>query len=134
QDVQASPGAAAIPAWFNEGLAQSVTTEGRQRVEGDINALEDSGESLLLCDLDGPVDEFAHGPYNASCYPEYYLAVQRLKQRGGTRVLSKILQGLQHGTKLPELLPSLTGMDWPVFEKDVENYTRDVFSGVQSIP
>src|SRR5258708_3468266 len=60
QDVQAVPQAAPIPAWFNEGLAQSVTREGHQRVRADREMLGDSGESLVLCDLDGPVDEFAH--------------------------------------------------------------------------
>ena len=134
QDIQAAPSSAPIPAWFNEGLAQSVTPEGRLRVENDKEELEDSGESLLLCDMDGPVDEFAHGPYNAKCYPEYYLAVQRLKQRGGPHVLSNILDGLQKGTPVPDLMPSLIGEDWPAFKKDVDGYTHDVFAGSKPIP
>ena len=35
RDAVTAPGAAEIPTWFNEGLAQSVTTEGTQRTQED---------------------------------------------------------------------------------------------------
>ena len=36
RDVVTNPAAAPIPTWFNEGLAQSVTTEGTQRTQEDF--------------------------------------------------------------------------------------------------
>ena len=36
RDAVSSPGASGIPTWFNEGLAQSVTTEGSTRVQEDF--------------------------------------------------------------------------------------------------
>ncbi len=55
-----------IPAWFNEGLAQSVTQEGYSRVRMDFQKWGHSDAKALLCDLDSPVDEFAHGHFG--CY------------------------------------------------------------------
>lgn len=133
-DVTTGSGAAPIPAWFNEGLAQSTTREGRHRTENDVDNLMESGVKPVLCDLDGPVDEFAHGPFNGSCYPEFYLAVQRLKQRGGERTIQRVIQGLHEGTKMPDLVASITGMDWPAFKQDAETYTAQVLEGVKPVP
>ena len=81
-DVEAGPRALPVPAWFNEGYAQSVTTEGHWRVQEEIAEIHRTGEPALECDIDGPVDEFAHGPFNAKCYSEFYLSVQYLRQPG----------------------------------------------------
>ena len=128
------PQAAAIPPWFNEGLAQSSTPEGHDRARGDIQGLAYSGLEPVLCDLDGPVDEFAHGPFNGKCYPEFYLAVQRLKQLGGYDLIPKVIRGLRNGTKLPDLMPSLIGKDWPAFKQDAEDYTSKVLAGLKPVP
>ena len=133
-DVIAGPQAAPIPPWFNEGLAQSVTREGRDRVKADIASLRQTDAHLLLCDLDGPLDEFAHGPFNGGCYPEFYLAVRRLEQLGGPQTLRKAITGLRQGVKLPDLTPSLTGMDWSFFKREAEHYTDDVFAGLKPVP
>lgn len=133
-DVEAGPHAAAIPPWFDEGMARSVTREGRERVLQDIWSLDESGQSLLLCDLDGPVDEFAHGPFNASCYPEYYLAVQRLKQLGGAQSLPKLITGLREGKNMTDLIPAVTRMDWLAFKDDVARYANAIFAGSKPIP
>jgi hypothetical protein len=134
RDVEAGPQASPIPPWFDEGMAQSTTHEGRDRVRQDIQELSRSGGSLLLCDLDGPVDEFAHGPFNASCYPEYYLAVRRLRQLGGPHTLEKIIPGLQDGRRMTDLILEITKMDWAAFQKNVARYAEAVFAGSQPIP
>lgn len=133
-DLAADPTAVPIPPWFNEGLAQSVTDEGQSRVRQDLIEVDLYGVSPVLCDLEGPVDEFAHGPFNARCYPEYYLAVQRLKQLGGPQTLAKVITGLQQGTKMPVLIESITGLTWPSFKKDADRYSREVLDGAKPIP
>jgi hypothetical protein len=135
-DIESEASAAPIPPWFNEGLAQSVTSEGSKRVRTDIMWRHRSGAPLLLCDLEGPVDEFGHGPFNLNggCYPEYYLAVQRLKQLGGPQTLPKVINGLRQGTKMPDIIASITGMDWPSFKKEVNQYSTAVFEGEKPVP
>ena len=80
-----------VPSWLNEGMAQSVTSEGHKRVSDLATSLGGMESMLISCQLDGPIDTFAHGEANFSCYPEYYLAVQRLKQIGGPYAVGKIV-------------------------------------------
>ena len=109
-DVEAGTGRACrFRLWFNEGFAQSVTTEGRWRVQEEMAEIRRTGEPALECDIDGPVDEFAHGPFNAKCYSEFYLSVQYLRHLGGSTTLVKVLSGLRQGTPMTDLIYSLTG-------------------------
>jgi hypothetical protein len=133
-DVEAGSEALPIPPWVNEGFAQSVTTEGRWRVQEEIVEIKRTGEPALECDIDGPVDEFAHGPFNAKCYSEFYLSVQYLRRQGGPATLTKILSGLHQGTPMTELIHTLTGKDWPSFKNDAAHYVRDVLAGSVPIP
>lgn len=131
------PQAAPIPAWFHEGLAQSVTSEGHEAVNTVFDYWRWSSGQLNqvgLCDLDGPVDAFAHGPDNRYCYPEYYLAVQRLRQLGGSDTLAQLIKGMHDGIKIQDLIPAVAHMDWPDFKQEIERYTRAVFDGTSPIP
>jgi len=134
QDAVTSPAAAGIPQWFNEGLAQSVTTEGHDRTLQDFNRYGHTDAQAVLCDLNGNIDEFYHGEYNFGCYTQFYLAVQRFIQRGGKDALAKVIAGLRSGVPLPDLISHATPLDWPSFQRDVEKYTRDVFAGAVPIP
>lgn len=136
QDVESGPHTAPIPSWLNEGLAQSIDQEGKERLENDVETLRRTGAPLVLCQLDEPVDEFFNGPFNlnSGCYPEFYLAVQRLKQLGGPRTISRLMAGLRDGKTLADQLPALAGMDWNAFQREVTRYSEDVFNGRQPIP
>jgi hypothetical protein len=123
-----------IPPWFNEGLAQSMTREGKDRVQGDKDRLQERGEHLLLCELDGPLDEFAHGPFNGNCYPEFYLALRRLQQLGGPSAVPKCIQGLHDGAAMPDLVRTVTGMSWTDFKQDVNRYAAAVFADQHPVP
>jgi hypothetical protein len=133
-DLEAGPAALPIPPWFNEGYAQSVTIEGRWRVKEEMSEIQRTGEPALACDIDGPVDEFAHGPFNAKCYSEFYLSVQLLRRMGGPSTLFKVLSGLRQGTSMSDLIYSLTGKDWPAFKSDAERYVQNVLAGAAPIP
>jgi hypothetical protein len=61
---------ARVPRWLNEGMAQSVTNEGRSRVSDLAGSLGWKTSMLLPCELDAPEDTFAHGEGNYQCYPE----------------------------------------------------------------
>jgi len=134
QDAVTSPAAAGIPQWFNEGLAQSVTSEGHDRAAEDFKRYGHSDAGAILCDLNGRVDTFYHGEYNFGCYTQFYLAVQRLEMLGGNDALVKVIKGLHNGLPLPALTASVAGLDWPDFQKDITQYTRDVFAGSKPIP
>ena len=133
-DLVAGPRASAIPSWLNEGYAQSVTEEGPQRVRAEIAESKATGIPPLPCDLTAPVDEFAHGPFNARCYSEYYLAARRLDQLGGAHTLTRILTGLHDGKEPAELIRNITGMDWSTFKENAETYAANVLSGAVPIP
>ena len=136
QDVESGPHTAPIPSWLNEGLAQSIDQEGKERLQNDVEMLRRTGIPLVLCKLDEPVDEFFNGPFNlnSGCYPEFFLAVQRLKQLGGPRTISNLMAGLRDGKTLADQLPALAGMDWDAFQREVTRYSEDVFNGRQPIP
>ena len=134
QDAVTSPAAVGIPQWFNEGLAQSVTSEGHDRTAEDFKRYGHSDARAVICDLNGHVDTFYNGEYNFGCYTYFYLAVQRLIARGGKDTLVKVITGLHDGTPLPLLVGQVTSLDWPAFQRDVEQYTRDVFAGQVPIP
>jgi hypothetical protein len=136
-DATAGGSFASIPRWFHEGTAQSVTSEGHDAVQKAFaywrlsdGALSEAG----LCDLEGPIDEFAHGPDNGYCYPEYYLAVRRLRQLGGPHTLDKIIKGLGEGKKMNDLILEVTGMNSEAFQSDVQRYAHDVFAGRKPVP
>ena len=135
-DFESVNGAARIPPWFDEGLAQSATREGHKRVQTDIWALHYTHAPLLLCDLDGPVDEFANGPstLNSGCYPEYFLAVQRLRQLGGPHTFRTVITRLRDGEDMGQIVQLLTGLEWPAFKQEVEAYAGKVFSGSKPVP
>jgi len=134
QDAVVSPSSVGIPQWFNEGLAQSVTSEGHDRTAEDFKRYGHSDASAILCDLNGQVDTFYHGEYNFGCYTEFYLAVQRLIALGGKDTLVTIFAGLHNGVPLPQLVAQTTHLDWAAFQQDIHHYTQDVFSGNQPIP
>jgi hypothetical protein len=134
QDAVTGPGAVGIPQWFNEGLAQSVTTEGHDRTAANFQRYGHSDAHALICDLNGHIDTFFNGEYNFGCYTYFYLAVERLIQLGGKDTLVKVIMGLHNGTPLPVLVSQVTHLDWPAFQAEIERYTRDVFAGNVSIP
>jgi hypothetical protein len=134
QDAVTGPAAAGIPQWFNEGLAQSVTTEGHDRTVEDYKQYGHSDAHAVLCDLNGHVDTFYHGEYNFGCYTQYYLAVQRLVSLGGKDTVVKAITGLHNGTPLPLIIGQVTGLDWPTFQDNIRQYTQDVFAGNKPIP
>ena len=123
-----------IPQWFNEGLAQSVTTEGRERTAEDFKRYGHTDARAVICDLNGNVDVFYHGEYNYGCYTYFYLAVQRLLAKGGKDAVAKVVIALHDGAPLPAVIRRVTGMAWPDYQRDVEQYARDVFSGKEAIP
>jgi len=134
RDAVTNPAAAPIPTWFNEGLAQSVTTEGTQRTQEDFKRWGHSDARAVLCDLNGAVDEFLHGEQNFGCYTYFYLSTKRLIQLGGKDTIPTIISGLRDGVPLPELIRRITSLDWPAFQREAERYTLDVFAGNQPIP
>jgi|GEM_PF-2371381 len=133
RDGVTNTGASAIPTWFNEGLAQTVTSEGQLRTEEDFKRWGHSDARAVLCDLNGTVDEFLHGEYNFGCYTQFYLAVQRLLQLGGKDTVQHLIAGLHDGRPLPDLIQKVTGLDWPAFQQEVMRYTLDVFNGTKPI-
>jgi hypothetical protein len=134
QDAAIGPSAAGIPQWFNEGLAQSVTTEGHERTQEDFKRYGHTDARAVVCDLNGNVDAFFHGEYNFGCYTYFYLAVRRLIARSGPAALPKIIVGLHNGIPLPTVIGQATPMDWAAFQQDAEQYAKDVFSGKEAIP
>ena len=134
QDGIMSPTSAGIPQWFNEGLAQSVTTEGHDRTVEDFKRYAHTEAREVLCDLNGNVDAFYHGEYNFGCYTQYYLAVRRLIALGGGDVIARMIAGLHSGTPMPSLIAQATSLDWPAFQQDVVQYTRRVMDSKEPIP
>jgi len=126
-----------VPRWFHEGLAQSVTSEGHQTVQKAFAYWKWSDGRLSevgLCDLNGAIDEFAHGPDNGYCYPEYYLAVQRFRQLGGPKALLLAIDDINAGRSFNEILPAVTGLDAATFQADVERYANEIFNNRRPIP
>jgi len=134
RDAVMNPRAAPIPTWFNEGLAQSVTTEGTSRTQEDFKRWGHSDARAVICDLNGSVDEFLHGEQNFGCYTYFYLSTKRLIQLGGKDTIPRVIDGLSHGMALPDIIRQLTSLDWPAFQHDAEHYALDVFAGNQPIP
>jgi len=134
QDAVTGPAAAGIPQWFNEGLAQSVTSEGHDRTAEDFKRYGHSDARAILCDLNGGVDTFYHGEYNFGCYTQFYLAVERLLALGGKETVANVIAGLHNGMPLPGLTGAVAGLSWPAFQQDVQQYTQDVFAGNKPIP
>jgi len=134
RDTVAGPNASPIPTWFNEGLAQSVTTEGTERTQEDFKRYGHSDARAVLCDLNGKVDEFLHGEQNFGCYTYFYLSTKRLIQLGGKDAIPKVISGLRQGVPLPDIIRQLTSLDWTSFQHEAERYTLDVFAGNQPIP
>ena len=134
RDAVANQGAAPIPTWFNEGLAQSVTSEGTARTQEDFKRWGHSDARAVLCDLNGKIDEFLHGEQNFGCYTYFYLSAKRLIQLGGKDTVPKIISGLSGGIPLPEIIRRLTSLDWPSFQHEAERYALEIFAGNQPIP
>jgi len=134
QDAVTSAEAAGIPQWFNEGLAQTVTTEGHDRTLEDFKRWGHTDAQAVLCDLNGYVDVFYHGEYNFGCYTQFYLAVHQLIALSGKDGLPRLMDGLRDGTPLPDLVQPVTGLNWIDFQTNVHQFTRDVFSGKLPVP
>ena len=117
-----------IPRWLNEGLAQSVTNEGRSRVSDLATSLGWTTSMLLPCELDAPEDTFAHGEGNYQCYPEYYLATERVNQLGGISAAGKILRDLRNNASFADAFQSATGTDYSFFQHDVDAFMADVIT------
>ncbi len=134
RDLVAHSGPKGIPNWFNEGLAQSVTWEGRNHTRDAFARWGHSDAHEMVCDLNGSVDEFLHGEHNFGCYTYFYLTVKRLFELGGKNTLPTIITGLHEETPMPKIITHLTTLDWPAFQRDAEQYTLDVFAGTKPIP
>jgi len=133
-DFMGAQESAEVPMWLNEGMAQSVTHEGHSRVNDFARSLGWEESMIIPCELDSPVDTFAHGEGNYACYPEYYLAVQRLKRTGGPLAIGKILRDLRDGKKTADAFFAATRTDYSLFQQDVNAYTADVIAGRKPIP
>jgi len=131
QDAVTGPTSAGIPQWFNEGLAQSVTTEGHDRTAEDFKRYAHTDAHAVICDLNGNVDTFYHGEFNFGCYTYFYLTVKRLIAKSGKEGLAHIIGGLHNGYPLPLVIANATHEDWNTFQADAAAYTRDVFDGKQ---
>lgn len=134
QDAVTGPASAGIPQWFNEGLAQSVTTEGHDRTAEDFKRYGHTDAHAVICDLNGNVDTFYHGEFNFGCYTYFYLTVERLIAKSGKDGLASIISGLHNGDPLPLVIGRTTRMDWDTFQSDAKEYARDVFNGKEAIP
>jgi hypothetical protein len=124
----------AVPMWLNEGIAQSSTNEGRSRVGDFARYLGYSETMMIPCQLEGPINTFAHGEGNFQCYPEYYIAAERLRQIGGPWAVGRVLRSLREGHPIADAFFSATGREYSFFQQDVDTYMADVITDRKQIP
>jgi hypothetical protein len=133
-DVVGLEGTGAVPMWLNEGLAQSVTDEGRGRVSDYAGSIGWQESQLIPCTLDAPVNTFAHGDGNYACYPEYYLALQYAARKYGPASIGRFIENSPKSHSVRAAFESATSADYAQFQRDVETFMTNVVTGRQEIP
>ena len=108
-----------IPHWVQEGLAQYVSEEGKDRVIEAAQTVKKSQAKDLLADLDGP--------YTAQAYPQYYLAIDYLYEKHSVNAVQALVRNLILGKSAIEAVEDSTGLDWVKFQDEVRDYSLKVF-------
>ncbi len=107
-----------IPSWVQEGFAQYISNEGEDRLRGAIRQTVSLPPDTLLCDLSGPP--------RARCYPQYYLTIKYILDKGGTNALQAFARDLAIDKTVSDSLQDTVFMDLPTFEKNVHDYSLDL--------
>ena len=107
-----------IPHWVQEGLAQYVSEEGKDRVSQAAQSYRKSQVKALLWDLDGP--------YSAIAYPQYYLAIEYLHEKHSVNAVQALVSNLILGKSVVDTVEENTGLSWVRFQDEVRAYSLAV--------
>jgi hypothetical protein len=108
-----------IPHWVQEGLAQYVSEEGKDRVTEAAQSVKKSQAHFLLADLDGP--------YTGQAYPQYYLAIDYMYEKHTVNAVQALVRNLILGKSTTDAVEDSTGLDWVKFQDEVRDYSLKVF-------
>jgi hypothetical protein len=108
-----------IPHWVQEGLAQYVSEEGKDRVIEEAQTVKKSQARYLLADLDGP--------YTGRAYPQYYLAIECLYEKHTVNAVQALVRNLILGKSTLDAVEDSTGLDWVKFQDEVREYSLKVY-------
>lgn len=118
-DAVGGDAAQRIPPWVQEGLAQWVSGEGMDRVKRAAGQYRKSRVVAgLACDLEGP--------YTAHAYPQYFLAIDALRDRHSVNAIEALVRLLIQGKSIREAVEDSTGTSWEQFQKDVQEHSAKI--------
>jgi hypothetical protein len=107
-----------IPHWVQEGLAQYVSGEGKDRVTHAAERFKKSQVQALLYDLDGP--------YSGYAYPQYFLAIDCLHERHSVNAVQALVRNLIQGKSVVDSVEDATGLPYAKFLEEVREYSLNV--------
>jgi len=118
-DVVGGEASGKIPHWVQEGLAQYISEEGKDRVIEEAQSVKKSQAHFLLADLEGP--------YTARAYPQYYLAIEYLNEKHTVNAVQALVRNLILGKSTVDAVEDSTGLPWAKFQDEVREYSLKVF-------
>lgn len=108
-----------FPHWVQEGLALHIAGQGDDRVKKAASQYPGFAARELAQDLEGP--------YQAKAYPQYYLGIQYILEKGGINALQSFVRTLLAGKSTSEAIQESLSTDWTTFQKEVREYSARVF-------
>jgi hypothetical protein len=117
-DAVGGEASAKIPHWVQEGLAQYVSGEGKDRVAQAAGQFKKSQVQALLYPLDGP--------YTGAAYPQYYLAIECLYEKHSVNAVQALVRNLIQGKSVTDSIEDVTGLTYAQFQDEVREYSLNV--------
>jgi hypothetical protein len=114
-DAVGSEASLKIPHWVQEGLAQYVSGEGKNRVTQAAGQFKKSQVKALLYNLEGP--------YTGAAYPQYYLAIECLYEKHSVNAVQALVRDLIQGKSTTDSIEDVTGLSWDKFQEEVRDYS-----------
>jgi hypothetical protein len=108
-----------IPHWVQEGLAIYVSGEGEARVKKAAASVAWRDLPQLLWPL--------QSPYAAAAYPQYYLDVKYILDKGTINALQGFVRDLIAGESPAEAVRDTLGQEFAAFQQGVRDYSLKAF-------
>lgn len=108
-----------LPHWVQEGLAEYTSGEGEGRVKSAAAATAWQALPSLIWPL--------AGPYAGTAYPQYYLDVKYILDKGSINALQGFVRDLIAGQGPEDALRDTLGEDAASFEKGLQDYSLKAF-------
>jgi hypothetical protein len=117
-DALGGQAATLLPHWVQEGLAQFVSEEGKERLSSAAARYKRSQVGALLHPL--------NGVYAAHAYPQYYLAIEYLYEKHSVNSVQALVRNLIQGKSVVDAIAESTGLTWDKFHEEVQIYSLKV--------